>query len=311
MQQQSDRRRFTAPEGAAPVRWVDAAPSAASTSTSSPSRAVQAAELIKAGKRADGRQGLEVRPVFLQPGLVTEAAGSAYIEAGRTKLLCAVYGPKPTPPSAPFNPKARLNVEVKFAPFASGVRRFVPGKDTEATALATLLHQSLLPALLLDLLPKSQIDLFVTVLESDGWDGDLSLGVTAASVALAEAGIAMKGLVVGCSAALLPSSPSSAPTSSPAPQTVTLLDPTRPEVRAASAFLSFACIPALGTVTSLRVNGVVAPAVLGEVTQKAFEVCGLLHGVAKQALVQSAEAAAAVAAAGGGGGAGEGAGGGQ
>lgn len=38
------------------------------------------------------------------------------------------YGPKPTPPSAPFNAKARLNVEVKFAPFASGVRRFVPGK---------------------------------------------------------------------------------------------------------------------------------------------------------------------------------------
>ena len=26
----------------------------------------------------------------LQPGLVTEAAGSAYIEAGKTKLICAV-----------------------------------------------------------------------------------------------------------------------------------------------------------------------------------------------------------------------------
>lgn len=38
------------------------------------------------------------------------------------------YGPKPTPPSAPFSPKARLQVEVKFAPFASGSRRFVPGK---------------------------------------------------------------------------------------------------------------------------------------------------------------------------------------
>ncbi|GAA5824452.1 hypothetical protein JCM11251_000430 [Rhodosporidiobolus azoricus] len=282
MQQQGDRRRFTAPEGAAPLRWSDASTSSAG----------EAEELLQGGKRADGRQGLEVRPVFLQPGLVTEAAGSAYIEAGRTKLLCAVYGPKPTPPSAPFNAKARLNVEVKFAPFASGVRRFVPGKDTEATALATLLHQSLLPSLLLDLLPKSQIDLFVTVLESDGWDGDLSLGVTAASVALAEAGIAMKGLVIGCSAALLPSS--TTPSSPTTPQI--LLDPSRLEVRSASSFLSFACIPAFGTVTSLRVNGVVAPAVLGEVTQKAFEICGLLHGVAKQALVQSAEEAARVAA---------------
>lgn len=108
------------------------------------------------------------------------------------------YGPKPTPPSAPFNPKARLNVEIKFAPFASGVRRYVPGKasagesrakrvectadakseqDTEATGLAAVLQQSLLPSLLLDTLPKSQIDLFVTVLESDGWDNDLSMCV--------------------------------------------------------------------------------------------------------------------------------------
>lgn len=42
------------------------------------------------------------------------------------------YGPKPTPPSAPFSPKARLHVEVKFAPFASGTRRFVPGKVRHA-----------------------------------------------------------------------------------------------------------------------------------------------------------------------------------
>ncbi|GAA5852942.1 hypothetical protein JCM8547_004743 [Rhodosporidiobolus lusitaniae] len=277
--QATDRRRFTAPEGASPLRY-----SSPSTPTSS-SRTALAGGLAKDGKREDGREALQVRPVFLQPGLVTEAAGSAYIEAGRTKLLCAVYGPKPTAPSAAFNAKAKLNVEVKFAPFASGVRRFVPGKDTEATALASLLHQSLLPSLLLDLLPKSQIDLFVTVLESDGWDGDLSLGVTAASVALAEAGIAMKGLVVGCSAALLPS-----PSSSSSTPTI-LLDPSRSEVKSASAFLSFACLPALGTVSSLRVSGVVGQAVLWEVTSKAFEVCGLLHGVAKDALFRSAEKA--------------------
>ncbi|GAA6018242.1 hypothetical protein JCM10207_002880 [Rhodosporidiobolus poonsookiae] len=275
--QASDRRRFTAPEGAAPLRWTEPAPSAPPVASTS------AGQLA----RDDGRQLEQVRPVFLQPGLVTEAAGSAYIEAGRTKVMVAVYGPKPTPPSAPFNAKARLNVEVKFAPFASGVRRFVPGKDTEATALAHSLHQSLLPSLLLDLLPKSQIDLFVTVLESDGWDGDLSLGVTAASVALAEAGIAMKGLVVGCSAALLPSlSPSS-------PTPLILLDPTRAEALAAAAFLTFAAIPALGTVTNCAVKGVVGVEVLMEATQKALEVCGALHGVARQVLVQAAEAAQA------------------
>ncbi|BGP33030.1 3'-5'-exoribonuclease [Rhodotorula toruloides] len=157
--QASDRRRFTAPEGASALKYRQDSQPSARTSPSS---------------RRDGRLAAQVRHIFLQPGLVTEAAGSAYIEAGRTKVL---YGPKPTPPSAPFNPKARLNVEIKFAPFASGVRRYVPGKGTEATGLAAVLQQSLLPSLLLETLPKSQIDLFVTVLESDGWDNDLSMCV--------------------------------------------------------------------------------------------------------------------------------------
>lgn len=50
------------------------------------------------GARADGRQRdqVDVRPVFVRCGLVSQAKGSAYIEAGDTKLLCSVYGPKET-----------------------------------------------------------------------------------------------------------------------------------------------------------------------------------------------------------------------
>jgi len=54
-------------------------------------------------------------------------------------------------------------------------------KDTEASTLAATLHQSLLPSIILESLPKSQIDLFVTILESDGWDGDVSMYVFALS----------------------------------------------------------------------------------------------------------------------------------
>lgn len=49
-----------------------------------------------------------------------------------------------------------------------------PPQDTEATELSATLHQALLPSLILDALPKSQIDLFLTILESDGSDGDIS-----------------------------------------------------------------------------------------------------------------------------------------
>ncbi|CAF91678.1 unnamed protein product [Tetraodon nigroviridis] len=50
------------------------------------------------GPRADGRQReqADVRPVFVRCGLGSQAKGSAYMEAGATKLLCCVYGPRET-----------------------------------------------------------------------------------------------------------------------------------------------------------------------------------------------------------------------
>jgi len=60
----------------------------------------------------------------LQPGLITQANGSAYIETERTKLACAVYGPRQSKTTT-YSEKGRLNVEVKFAPF-SCVRRRAP-----------------------------------------------------------------------------------------------------------------------------------------------------------------------------------------
>ncbi|GAA6005922.1 hypothetical protein JCM11491_004061 [Sporobolomyces phaffii] len=266
--QATDRRRFTAPEGAHPITYRPLE----STSSRAPDPSPRA-------HRADNRTPDQVRPIFLQPGLVSEAAGSAYIEAGRTKLICAVYGPKPTALSTAFNPKAKLNVEVKFAPFSSGVRRFVPGKDTEASTLAATLHQSLLPSIILDKLPKSQIDLFVTILESDGWDGDVSMATTAASVALAEAGIQLYGLTIGLCAASHPAFPATSP----------LLDPTRDEAFASSSFFSIALMPALGSVTNLRLTGTIDPATLETVLDKCLEVSKGLHGVARQALLETVE----------------------
>ncbi|GAA5949175.1 hypothetical protein JCM3765_003320 [Sporobolomyces pararoseus] len=263
-----DRRRFTAPEGAQPINYRP-----------SPSTSSKPSSKASSSTRADDRTPDHVRPIFLQPGLVTEAAGSAYIEAGRTKLMCAVYGPKPTALSTTFNPKAKLNVEVKFAPFSSGVRRFVPGKDTEASTLAATLHQSLLPSIILETMPKSQIDLFVTILESDGWDGDVSMATTAASVALAEAGIQLYGLTIGLCAASHPSFPSTSP----------LLDPTRDEAAASSSFFSIALMPALGSVTNLRLTGTIDPTTLETVLAKCLEVSKGLHGVARQALLQNLE----------------------
>lgn len=58
---------------------------------------------------------------------------------------------------------------------------------------------ALTPAVLLEALPKSVVDVFVNVIESDGTASSLACAVTCASLALASAGIEMQDLVAGCS----------------------------------------------------------------------------------------------------------------
>jgi 3' exoribonuclease family, domain 1 len=73
-------------------------------------------------------------------------------------------------------------------------------QDAEDRSIAVAIHQALVPSVRLELLPKSTIDVFITVIEADGMEGCISSGVVAASTALADAGIEMLGLVMSCSA---------------------------------------------------------------------------------------------------------------
>lgn len=119
----------------------------------------------------------------------------------------------------------------------------------------------------------------------------LRSGVTAASVALAEAGVQMYGLVVGCCAVcdIPPSSIFFTDLSTLQaflPSIATpFLDPTLTEAKLASAFASVACIPALGTITNVGLSGVVPVKQFDEALKVCVEVCGQIHGVAKAALV--------------------------
>ncbi|WWC86695.1 uncharacterized protein L201_001572 [Kwoniella dendrophila CBS 6074] len=173
-----DRRRIPAPEiSIPPIYEPEAGPS---TKT----------------KRVD-RSDDDESPIFLKTGLISQANGSGYIEAGGVKIACSVYGPRPKAP--PYTPQGTLNLEVKFAPFASDPRR-APLRDTEPIHLSQLLTQSLIPLIKLDLLPKSSIDIFLLVLESESEssvENVLSNGLTVASAAIADAGIEMFGLGVG------------------------------------------------------------------------------------------------------------------
>lgn len=82
--------------------------------------------LLAQGRRLDGERGSrdELRRAFMRLGVVSGAAGSAYVELGRTRVVCAVYGPRnDTRARREFNDQGQLVCDFKFAPFADAEAR--------------------------------------------------------------------------------------------------------------------------------------------------------------------------------------------
>ncbi|KAI9466332.1 ribosomal protein S5 domain 2-like protein [Lactarius psammicola] len=222
----------------------------------------------KLGDARRKRQAGDIRPIFLKTGFTKQANGSAYIEIERTKIACAVYGPRQSKSSS-YHETGRLSVEVKFAPFSSLVRR-VPIRDAEDRSIANLVHQALASSVRLDTLPKSVIDIFVTVIECDGIESCVAAATVAASTALAKAGVEMLGLVVSCAGAVVGED--------------VWLDPNEEETRLASGMLLCACMPALGVTTSVWQTGRMLPAEALLSLQLCQDRCSGIHQTVTQAL---------------------------
>ncbi|XP_063294879.1 exosome complex component MTR3 [Pelobates fuscus] len=124
------------------------------------------------------------RSVFARAGVLSQAGGSAYVELGGSKVLCSVWGPRG---AAGGSGRCRLLCELRWAPFSRrGPPRSPPG---------AWLAESLRPAVRTERYPRAELAVSVLVLEDRGSAG--ALAVSAASLALADAGIEMYDLAVG------------------------------------------------------------------------------------------------------------------
>ncbi len=194
------------------------------------------------GLRHDGRRPDEHRPVRMEVGVLSNADGSALVEYGRTKVLAAVYGPREPPQRFMLLPdRAILRVRYHMAPFSTSERKS-PAPSRREVELSKVIREALEPVVLSELFPRTSIDVFVEVLQADG--GTRTAGVTAASLALADAGIPMKALVAGVAVGKV--------------EGVLVLDVDEVEDSAGEADLPIAGAPDLGLITLIQLNGVLS-----------------------------------------------------
>jgi exosome complex component RRP41 len=156
-------------------------------------------QLIIDGKRLDGRDFEELRPIKIEAGVLKRADGSCYLEMGRNKVVAAVYGPREVHPRHLQDPsKAIIRYRYNMAPFSVEERKR-PGPDRRSVEISKVSREALEPIIMKELFPRSGIDIFVEVLQADA--GTRTACLNAASVALVDAGIAMKGIVTAVAVA--------------------------------------------------------------------------------------------------------------
>ncbi|TVG09582.1 Exosome complex component MTR3 [Bagarius yarrelli] len=78
--------------------------------------------------REGARGDSDVRPLFARCGLVSQAKGSAYLEAGNTKIMCSVYGPREAERKDEADMKSgRADGEMREDALTAAVRTCVEG----------------------------------------------------------------------------------------------------------------------------------------------------------------------------------------
>nr|CAG4647320.1 EOG090X0BHT [Megafenestra aurita] len=159
------------------------------------------------GLRMDGRKPNELRRIRCSLGIFAQADGSAYLEQGNTKVLAAVYGPHEIrgSKSKALHDKAFINCQYSTATFSMGERKRRPRGDRKSTEMSTHLEETFSAAIRTELYPRSQIDIFVEILQADG--GNYTACVNAAMMALVDAGVPLKDTVVSCTASLVKNVP--------------------------------------------------------------------------------------------------------
>lgn len=180
------------------------------------------------------------------------------------KLTCTVHGPRALPRSAPFSPHLVLSTHVKYAPFATKLRRGYL-RDTSERDLSVHLETALRGSIIAERWPKSGVEVIVTIIEGDEardsvegvdnsqWDmmNILAGCITVASAAIADAGIDTVDTVSGGVAALVRSANSQEPN--------IVLDPVPSEHAEILAMCCVAYMPTRDEITNLWVKGQVPP----------------------------------------------------
>ncbi|MEM0021074.1 MAG: exosome complex exonuclease Rrp41 [Fervidicoccaceae archaeon] len=220
------------------------------------------------GLRIDGRRPDQMRPISMSVGVLKNAQGSALVSYGKTTVIAAVYGPREALPRHMTLPdRAILRVRYHMAPFSTTERKS-PAPTRREVELSKVIRESLESSIFTELYPRTTIDIFIEVLQADG--GTRTTSLTAASLALADAGIPMRDLIAGVAVGKVNGK--------------LVLDINEAEDSGGEADMPVAMMPNLGKIVLLQLNGSLTRDEFKEALRMATKAIREIYLIQKQTL---------------------------
>lgn len=221
------------------------------------------------GLRTDQRKPDEIRPMKIKIGVLSRANGSCYLEWGANKVLAAVYGPREAHPRRmQLAGKAVIRYRYNMQSF-SVEDRARPGPNRRSSEISKVSREAFEPVLFADAYPKAAIDIFVEVLQADA--GTRTAAINAASLALVDAGIPMRGLISACAAGKVGGK--------------IVLDLNKPEDNYGEADMPIAMTED-GKITLIQMDGHLTPSEFEEALELVQKGCRQVLEIQKEALLE-------------------------
>jgi exosome complex component RRP41 len=220
------------------------------------------------GKRIDGRLPGDLRPLRIEAGVLRRADGSAYLEWGHNKVIAAVYGPRECHPRHMQDPtRALVQCHYNMASFSVDDRKR-PGPDRRSQEISKIISEALTHVVFTEYFPRTSIDVYIEVLQANA--GTRCAGLTAASVALADAGIPMRDMVASCAAGKV--------------ENTMVLDLGKEEDNFGQADIPLGYIPRTEEVVLLQMDGDLTPDEFRTGLGMAVDACKKIYEVQRDAL---------------------------
>jgi len=227
------------------------------------------------GKRKDGRESGDLRKIKIEVGVLHRAEGSCYLEWGGNKVMAAVYGPREAVPRHTQNPlRAIVNARYNMAAFSVDERKR-PGPDRRSQEISKVISEALGHVILLERFPRASIDVSIEILDAEA--GTRCAGLTAAAVALVDAGIPMKDIPVACAAGKI---------KDPKQNEIIVLDLGKEEDNFGDADLPVAISPRTGEILLLQMDGHLTQEEFEKALDLAIKGCHTVSELQKKAIIE-------------------------